>query len=71
MIMRDSSAAICHRYEREGKGKGEGGQLGEREKGREIEGGRGGREGGKCRPSVQQPCHKTTITQASGPQFNI
>lgn len=40
----------------------------EREKGREIE---GGREGGKCRPSVQQPCHKTTITQASGFQFNI
>lgn len=64
MIMRDSSAAICHRYEKGGWG----GAERQREKGREME---GGREGGKCRPSVQQPCHKPTITQASGLQFNI
>lgn len=55
-IMRDSSAAICHRYEREGR---EGGGP------REIE--EGGREGG--RPSVQKHCHKTAITQAPGPQI--
>lgn len=41
------------------------------ERERERDGGRKGREGGKCGPSVQQPCHKPTITQASGPQFNI
>lgn len=53
MIMRDSSAAICHRYE--GR---VGGACGEIE-----------REGGKCRPSVRESCHRTTITQASGFQF--
>lgn len=59
MIMRDSSAAICHRYE--------GGASREIE--RERHGGR--EEGGKCRPSVRQPCHRPTITQASGLQFNM
>lgn len=61
MIMRDSSAAICHRYERR---RGVGGSDRERKTERWREKGR------EERPSVQRPCHIPTITQVFGPQFN-
>lgn len=59
MIMRDSSAAICHRYEREGKGKGGGAARRERE----IEGGRqGGREVWTfCSAALPQNHHYTGL----------
>lgn len=59
-IMRDSSAAICHRYEREGK---EGAQRDRRE-----------RKGERWRKGdllFRNAATKTTITQAPGPQLRL
>lgn len=70
-IMRDSSAAICHRYEREGKeGRRGGGRPGEIE-GRERESG-GGRET-FCSETLPQKKKKKspTITQAPGPRLRL